>query len=114
MSSGWVLGVHCPLPMVLSLGKFSLVTPISTLEAAPAKINSDLFCAFQPKRLTVWSLALVLNLPLMPVATIAPLGVLAERLAAVLALARSVASGVFSTKPSPNSGIGMRNITLLL
>ena len=65
-SSGTPLGVHCPFPMVLSFWKSSLVTPISTLAASPAKSSNDLFCAFQPKRLMVWSFPLRLNLPLMP------------------------------------------------
>src|SRR5271166_4351153 len=36
-----------------SKGNNSLVTPISTLAASPAKINMDGFCAFQPKRVKV-------------------------------------------------------------
>src|SRR5258705_10632442 len=49
-----------------SLGKSSLVTPCSTLYASPAKISSDLFCAFQPKRVIVPSLPLVLKRPAIP------------------------------------------------
>ncbi len=44
----------------------SLLTPCSTLYASPAKITSDLFCAFQPKRLIVPSLPLWLKVPLVP------------------------------------------------
>src|SRR6476620_7578904 len=36
-----------------SLPKPSLVTPCSTLYASIPKISSDLFCAFQPKRVIV-------------------------------------------------------------
>src|SRR5215471_17184618 len=43
--------------------KSSLEMPCSTLYASPAKIRSDLFCAFQPKRVTVPSLPLVLGEP---------------------------------------------------
>src|SRR5262249_13091560 len=88
-----------------SLGKTSFETPCSTLYASPANINSDLFWAFQPNRVTVPSLPMVLRLPLIPSADFA------AWFAARLAL--SVESGVFSTSPSPNSGVGMRKITLL-
>ena len=46
-----------------SVGNRKFVMPISTLYASPAKISSDLFCAFQPKRLTVPSLALRFSAP---------------------------------------------------
>src|SRR3954470_18694389 len=39
-----------PAAVARSLGKSSLETPCSTLYASPAKMSSDLFCAFQPKR----------------------------------------------------------------
>src|SRR5947209_18495819 len=52
-SSGSGLGEHCPFPWVLSLGKVSLVTRISTLAASPEKISSDLFCAFDQNRVMV-------------------------------------------------------------
>src|SRR5215472_10072713 len=43
--------------------KSSFEMPCSTLYASPAKISSDVFCAFQPKRVTVPSLPLVLGEP---------------------------------------------------
>src|SRR5215475_13304387 len=43
-----------------------LLMPISTLYASPAKICSDLFCAFQPNREMVPSLPLLLKSPLIP------------------------------------------------
>ena len=49
-----------------AVGKTSLVTPISTLYASPAKIVRDLFCAFQPKRVMVPSLPLRFGMPLIP------------------------------------------------
>ena len=69
-SSGVALMRHCtgsPTPVETppsspgsgrSCVKSSLLTPISTLYASPAKISSDLFCAFHPKRLMVPSLPL--------------------------------------------------------
>src|SRR5258708_39862932 len=87
-----------------SFGKISFETPCSTLYASPAKISRDLFCAFQPKRVTVPSLPLVFSLPKMPRAD------LADWFDARLAC--STASGVFSTSPSPKVGVGMRKTTL--
>src|SRR5262245_44729336 len=80
--------------------------PISTLYASPEKRRSDLFCAFQPSRVIVPSLPLRLGRPAMP----------RELLAAPLAawLARIALSGICSTSPSPNVGVGVRKITLLL
>src|SRR5512142_886164 len=49
-----------------SFGKLTLETPCSTLYASPAKISSDLFCAFQPKRLVVPSPVARFRIPLMP------------------------------------------------
>src|SRR6185295_15575442 len=46
-----------------SLVKFSFETPCSTLYASPAKIISDLFCAFHPNFVTVPSLPEVLSRP---------------------------------------------------
>src|SRR5437773_320596 len=46
-----------------SLVKFSFETPCSTLYASPAKIISDLFCAFQPNFVTVPSFPDVLSRP---------------------------------------------------
>ena len=91
-SSGVALNAH-PVTSTRSFGKASFDTPCSTLYASPEKIKSDLFWAFQPKRVTVPSLPEVFNLP--PI----PNGVLCERVAARLFC--SVASGVFSTKPRP-------------
>jgi len=83
----------------------SFVTPCSTLYASPAKIDSDLFCAFQPNRVMEPSLPLRLKCP--PIA--------AAALCAAVPLNRltSCSSEVFSTRPSPNVGVGMRKITLL-
>ena len=65
-----------------------------------------MFCAFQPKRVMVPSLPLVLKVPAI---------FSAARCDAVAArLAWSVASGVASTRPRPNSGVGVRKITLSL
>src|SRR5580698_833153 len=88
-----------------SLGKFSFDPPCSTLSASPTKISRDLFCAFQPKRVMVPSLPLVLKTP--PILSAALADCVAARLACRLA------SGVASTRPSPNSGVGVRKITLL-
>jgi len=50
-----------------AVGNWSLVIPISTLYASPAKIASDLFCAFQPKRVIVPSFPLRLGMPPIPI-----------------------------------------------
>src|SRR6478672_4086412 len=105
VSSGVTLNTH-PRMALRSLGKTSLAMPCSTLEASPEKINRDLFCAFQPKRVMVPSLPLVLKRPAMPRAALA--AAFAARLACRLL------SGVFSTKPRPKVGVGIRNTTLLL
>jgi len=92
--------------VVFSLGNNSLVTPISTLEASPANISNDLFCAFQPKRVMVPSLPLRLKVPEMPsaAAAAAVAGLLIAR------LFTRVWSGVASTRPKPNVGVGMRKL----
>src|SRR5580658_914115 len=64
---------------------------------------SDLFCAFQPKRLIVPSLPLWLKVPATPK--------LLLRLVAWL-LSR-VESSRFSIKPAPKVGVGMRKMMLL-
>src|SRR5579859_1987895 len=64
---------------------------------------SDLFCAFQPKRLMVPSLPLWLKSPAIPK--------LLLRLA--FRLASRVESSRFSSSPVPNSGVGMRKVRLL-
>src|SRR5580700_7261387 len=104
-SSGDPLNTH-PVTALRSLGKFSFDTPCSTLYASPTKISSDLFCAFQPNRVMVPSLPLVLKTP--PIFNDARADCVAARLACKLA------SGVASTRPRPNSGVGVRKITLLL
>src|ERR1043165_4060398 len=63
---------------------------------------SDLFWAFQPKRLIVPSLPLWLNAPAMPK--------LFDDCA--VWLLRSVASSMFSISPEPNVGVGMRKMML--
>src|SRR5437588_4035424 len=105
LSSGVTLKTH-PRMADRSLGKSSLATPCSTLDASPEKISSDLFCAFQPKRVMVPSLPLVLKRPAMP----------RDDLRAPFAarLLCSALSGVFSTKPRPKVGVGIRSTTLLL
>src|SRR6516162_7932887 len=75
--------------------------PISTLYASPANITSDLFCAFQPKRVMVPSLPLRLGYPEIPRANFCGLA----------ALARIALSVMLSTIPAPNIGVGMRKIT---
>src|SRR5580658_1878261 len=101
-SSGRSLPVQSS-PGMRSVLKSSLVTPSSTLAASPAKRSRDLFCAFQPNLVTVWSLGLVFRWPVTPT----PASASAARLAA------SSASGVFSMYPTPKSGVGIRRITLL-
>src|SRR5579872_775619 len=64
---------------------------------------SDLFCAFQPKRVIVPSLPLRLNPPAMPK--------LLLRLAAWLF--NRVESSRFSIWPAPKTGVGMRKMRLL-
>src|SRR5439155_12438204 len=65
----------------------------------------DLFCAFQPKRVMVPSLPLVLKRPEIP----------SDRFCWELAAieARSAVSVVLSTKPRPYVGVGIRNTALL-
>src|SRR5579863_3114071 len=61
-SSGEPLNTH-PATALRSLGNNSLDTPCSTLYASPTNMSTDLFCAFQPKRVMVPSFPLVLKLP---------------------------------------------------
>src|SRR6516162_7022516 len=65
---------------------------------------SDLFCAFQPKRLMVPSLPLWLKVPAMPK--------LFVRLAAWFL--SKLESSRFSIKPRPKVGVGMRKMTLFV
>jgi hypothetical protein len=58
--------VSLTAPPRASSAKSSFETPCSTLYASPAKIRSDFFCAFQPKRATVPSLPERFRTPLMP------------------------------------------------
>src|SRR6202451_1595296 len=62
---------------------------------------SDLFCAFQPKRLMVPSLPLWLKAPLTPKLL----------LRFTSSLFNKVESSMFSIKPEPKVGVGMRKIT---
>jgi len=67
-------------------------------------MSSDLLWAFQPKTHDRASPPLRLKAPPMPSF---------DRAASVASkLARNAASGVFSTSPNPNRGVGMRNTTL--
>src|SRR5579872_4501022 len=95
LSSGVLLKTH-PATADRSLGNNSLETPCSTFSASPEKIKSDLFCAFQPKRVIVPSLPLVLKVPAIPR--------VAFNAALVARLACRARSGVFSTKPRPKVG----------
>ncbi len=104
-SSGDPLNTQ-PVTALRSFGNTSFDTPCSTLYASPTNISSDLFWAFHPNRVIVPSLPLVLKIP--PIFSAALADCVAARLAS------NVASGVASTRPSPNSGVGMRKITLLL
>ena len=65
-----------------------------------------MFCAFQPKRVMLPSLPVVLKRPPMPRA------LRAEAVAA--RLARSASSETFSISPRPKVGVGMRKMTLPL
>src|SRR5215831_2929132 len=103
LSSGLPLNTQ-PGTALRSLGNNSFATPISTLYASPEKMSNDLFCAFQPKRVMVPSLPLLLKEP--------PIPSDARALAVALRLSIKAWSGVASTSPSPNIGVGMRKITL--
>src|SRR6266851_1370627 len=81
-----------------SLPKTSLATPCSTLYASPAKMSSDLFCAFHPKRVIVPSFPAVLNFPKIPR--------LCFRLAPDARFACRAESGTFSISPRPKVGVG--------
>src|SRR5579864_2133746 len=94
-----------PATKPLSLGNTSLDTPCSTLYASPENTIRDLFWAFQPKRVMVPSFPAVLKVPAIRAA------VRATCVAARFACRTE--SGVASTKPRPNTGVGMRKITLL-
>src|ERR1700716_4004794 len=94
-----------PFPGIRSLGKSSLVTPISTLAPSPENSSNDLFCAFQPNRVMVWSLPFVLKWPAMPSLDLCD--------SVPSKVFRSVSSGVFSMYPTPKVGVGMRKMTLL-
>src|SRR5277367_4220406 len=98
-SSGVELNTQ-PATAARSFGNSSLDTPCSTLYASPEKMSNDLFCAFQPKRVTVPSLPLVFRLPPIPSWDL--------RLWFAARFACRAASGVFSTRPSPKVGVGMR------
>src|SRR5216684_7313826 len=87
-----------------SVWNSSLVIPISTLYASPENSRSDLFCAFHPKRAIVPSLPLWFVRPEMPSAPF--------RVALLAWFARITLSGICSIKPAPNTGVGIRKITL--
>src|SRR6266571_3740199 len=91
--------------------------PISTLYASPENKSSDLFCAFQPKRATVPSLPLLFAWPEIawPARTMLgrPRILRSFFLGASSAwFARIALSGICSIRPAPNTGVGMRKITL--
>src|SRR6266404_1193084 len=87
-----------------SVWNSSLVIPISTLYASPENNSSDLFCAFHPKRAMVPSLPLWFVRPEMPSAPL--------RIALLAWFARITLSGICSIRPAPNTGVGIRKITL--
>src|SRR5580700_3780836 len=64
---------------------------------------SDLFCAFQPKRLILPSLPFWLKVPEMP----------KRLLLLAAAFFNKVESSRFSIRPAPNTGVGIRKIMLL-
>src|SRR5580700_2052576 len=67
-------------------------------------MSRDLFWAFQPNRVMEPSLPLRLGTPAIP----------SCRLAELARLARMVFSGMFSIKPAPKTGVGMRKLRLPL
>src|SRR6266700_3852829 len=92
--------------------------PCSTLYASPENKSSDLFCAFHPNRAIVPSLPLLLVTPEIVRPVTSKLGrpwMPSEPLwLAVLAwFARITLSGICSSRPAPNTGVGFRKITLL-
>src|SRR4029079_19522537 len=103
-SSGFELNTQ-PETAERSLLNSSFDTPCSTLYASPANTSSDLFCAFQPNRVTVPSLPLRLSSPPTP-----------QPLLALLfeaRLATRSSSDTPSSRPRPTVGVGMRKMTLL-
>src|SRR5260370_20069360 len=103
VSSGVALKTQ-PAVALRSFCNTSLVTPCLTLYASPANISNDLFWALHPKRVMEPSLPEVLKLPPIPYWFL--VFCVEERLDC------RAASGVFSTSPRPNRGVGMRKITL--
>src|SRR5438034_7916951 len=111
-SENWQLGVSSR-----SVWNSSLVIPISTLYASPENNRSDLFWAFHPNRATVPSLPLLFAWPEIawPARTILgrPAILSAFFLGMSLAwFARIAWSGICSIRPAPNTGVGIRKITL--
>ena len=96
-----------------SCGNISLLMPCSTLYASPAKISSDLFWAFHPKRAIVPSLPLRFGSPVGRTRWGRP-KMPSVSLGALLAawLATMAASGIASIRPRPNVGVGIRKLTL--
>src|SRR3977135_4481885 len=91
--------------------------PISTLYASPENSSSDLFWAFQPKRATVPSLPLLFAWPEIAWPARTMLGrpwTLSSFFlgASTTWFARIALSGICSIRPAPNTGVGMRKITL--
>ena len=92
--------------------------PISTLYASPEKSSSDLFCAFHPNRATVPSLPLLFAWPEIAAPGEDDVRPAAESSrsfflgASAAWLARIALSGICSIRPAPNTGVGMRKITL--
>ena len=68
-------------------------------------MRSDLFCAFQPKRVTVPSLPFLFTCPVMPNKAFNPVG-------SELRLRLMTVSVMLSIKPAPKTGVGMRKIIL--
>src|SRR5215471_11356333 len=103
-----------------SVGKMSLLIPISTLYASAANSSADLFCAFHPNRAIVPSLPLRFVVPeiVLPVTTTfarprIPIVRRSDCVVTLVALAKIAPSGIASIKPMPKIGVGIRKITLL-
>src|SRR5216684_7122443 len=100
-----------------SVWNSSLVIPISTLYASPENSSSDLFWAFHPNRATVPSLPLLFAWPEIawPARTILGRPWILRSFflgASSTWFARIILSGICSIKPAPNTGVGIRKITL--
>src|SRR5262245_41417702 len=87
--------------------------PISTLYASPENNNRDLFCAFQPNRAMVPSVAVLFVTPDTEARFVWP-AIPSAALSAAFAdwLARMTLSGICSIRPVPKTGVGILKETL--